>query len=59
VAAGGVGKGTGQERFADTGGAEDEDVEVLVDPFTLGQLKDETPVDTAGGGEVEVFDSGR
>jgi hypothetical protein len=59
VAASRMGKGAGQESFADTGGTEDEDVEVLADPLTLGQLKDETTVDTAGGGEIEIFDSGR
>jgi hypothetical protein len=56
VAAGGVGKGTGEERFADPGGAEDEDVEVLIDPLTLGKLKDQATVDAARGREVEVFD---
>lgn len=59
VAAGGVGKSTSQERLADTGGAEDDDVEVLVDPLALGKLENETPVDAAGRGEVEVFDGGR
>ena len=59
VTAGGVGKGTGEESLSDAGRAEDEDVEMMSDPFTLGQLENETAVDAAGGGEVKVFDGGR
>jgi hypothetical protein len=59
VAAGGVGQGTGEEGLADAGGAEDEDVEVLMNPLTLGKLKDQATVDTARGREVKVFDGSR
>jgi hypothetical protein len=56
VAACGVGQGAGEASLADAGGAQDEDVEVLVDPLTLGKLKDQATVDAARGGEVEVLD---
>jgi hypothetical protein len=32
---------------------------MLVDPLARGKLENETPVDAARGGEVEVFDGGR
>jgi len=47
VAAGGVGEGASQEGFADASRAQDEDVQVSADPFTLGKLEDETAVDAA------------
>jgi len=59
VAASRMGKGAGQESLADTGGAEDEYVEVLVDPFTLGQMENETTFQAARGRKVEVFDGSR
>ena len=59
VAAGGVGESAGQEGLADAGRAEDEDVEVLVDPLALGQLENEAAVQATRGREVEVFDGGR
>jgi hypothetical protein len=36
VTTGGVGEGAGQEGFADSGWANDEGVEMLVDTFALG-----------------------
>ena len=59
VAAGGVGESAGQEGLAHTGWAEDEDVEVLTDPFALGELENEAPVKATRGRDVQVFDSGR
>jgi hypothetical protein len=59
VAADGVSQSTREESLADTGGAKDEDVEVLVDPLTLGQMKDQTTVDATRGREVEIFDGSR
>jgi hypothetical protein len=58
LAAGSVGKSTSQEGLAHSRGAEDEDVEVLVDPLTLGQLENESPFEATRGREVEVFDGG-
>jgi hypothetical protein len=54
-----MGKGRGQEGFADASWAQDEDVEIPADPFRLGKLENETAVDAAGGRKVEVFDGGR
>jgi len=59
VTTGGMGKGRGQEGFADASWAQDEDVEMAADPFRLGKLENETAVDAAGGRKVEVFDGGR
>jgi hypothetical protein len=59
VAADRVSQGTSEESLADTGGTEDKDVEMLVDPFTLGQVKNETAVEAARSGKVEVFDGRR
>jgi len=59
VTAASVGEGTGEEGFSNAGGAEDEDVEMLVDPFTIGQLENEATVEAARRGEVQVFDGRR
>ncbi len=59
VTTGRMGKGRGQEGFADAGRAQNEDIEMATDPFTLGKLEDETAVDAAGGRKIEVFDGGR
>jgi hypothetical protein len=55
VTTGGMGKGRGQEGFADAGRAQDEDIEMAADPFTLGKLEDETAVDAAGGRKIEAL----
>jgi hypothetical protein len=59
VAAACVGEGACQEGFAHAGGAEDEDVEVLVDPFALGQLENEATIQAARRRKVKVFDGRR
>ena len=59
VTTSGMGKGRGQEGFADAGRAQDEDIEMAADPFTLSKLEDKTAVDAAGGRKIEVFDGGR
>ena len=59
VAASGVGESAGQESLAHAGGTEDQDIEMLADPLTLGQLENEAPVKATRGREVKVFDSGR
>jgi hypothetical protein len=45
--------------FPDTGRAEDEDIEVLIDPLALGQVEHEAAVEAAGGGHIQVLDGGR
>jgi hypothetical protein len=54
VAAGGMGERTGQEGLPDAGGATDKNIEVLVAPFALGQLKDEAMIQATRGREVKV-----
>lgn len=57
--AGGVGQGGDQEGLAHTGRPQDQGIEVLTEPFALGQLQDEAAVEAAGGGQVERFDGRR
>lgn len=42
-----VGQRASQEGFPDAGRAEDENVEVLVDPLALGQMEHETAIEAA------------
>jgi hypothetical protein len=53
-----VGKSAGQKGFTYASSAQDEDIEVLADPFPLGKLQDETAVDPAGGKEIKILDGG-
>jgi hypothetical protein len=44
-----MGEGGTQERLADTGRAQDEDVEMLPDPVTLSQVENEPTVEATRG----------
>jgi hypothetical protein len=58
VAARGVSQGTREESFPNPGGAEDKEIEVLIDPIGLGQVEDETAVGATRGRQVKVFEGG-
>jgi len=58
VTAGRVSESRSEESLAHARRSQDEDIEVLVDPFALGQLENEATVEAARGREVEVFDGG-
>jgi len=55
VAAARLGEGACQEGLAHAGGAEDEYIEMLVDPFALGQLENKTTIQSARRREVKIF----
>lgn len=57
--AGGVGEGGGHEGLGHTGRPQDQGIEVLTEPFALGQLQDEAALEAAGRGQVEGFDGRR
>ena len=57
LAAGLMGERTGQEAFPHTGGADHDDVLVLVDPAAGGELADEGLVELAPGREVDGLDA--
>jgi len=53
-----VAQGAGEESLPDAGRAQDDDVQVTVDPFTLSQFEDKIAVDATGWREIEIFDGG-
>jgi len=54
-----VAQGAGEESLPDTGRAQDDDVQVTVDPITLSQFEDKLAVNATGWREIEVFNGGR
>jgi len=51
-------KSAGQISFPRASRAEDHQIQVAIDPFTLSQLQNLAPVKAAFGGQVKVFNSG-
>jgi hypothetical protein len=51
-------KSASQVRFPCSSRAEDKQVEMAIDPLTLGQLQNLAPVEAAFGGQVKVFYGG-
>ena len=51
-------QGAGQIRFADAGGAGDQDIQMVGDPLAGGQLMDQGAVQVAGCFQVQVFEAG-
>ena len=56
---GSVADGAGDKAFADAGGSCDDDVEAFADPAKVSDLAECSPIDAAGGFEIQILQCGR